>query len=111
MDSSSGDTDEFIKTVKDSLQRGRYDTTSTHKHFGMPNSEDEQPSLPLDDEADIGSSGNSLTQLVELSSSDDDDDPHLTHLQNDLLKVKQTTPGVEDLILHYPNDNGRNDEG
>ena len=109
MDSSSGDTDEFIKSVKDSLQRGRYDTNKPNKRFGVVNSEDEQSSLPLDDEVDVGSSGqgvNSLTELVESPTSDDEEEsrwlsPH--SLQNNLLKVKQTSPGVEDLVLTYPN--------
>ena len=108
MDSSSGDTDEFIKSVKDSLQRGRYDTNTANRRYGVVNSEDEQPSLPLDDEADgsLGQGGNSLTELVELPTSDDEESRWLSShsLQNKLLKVKQTSPGVEDLVLTYPNE-------
>ena len=108
MDSSSGDTEEFIKSVKDSLQRGRYDTNKVDRRFGVVNSEDEQPSLSLDDEADgsLGQGGNSLTELVELPTSDDEESKWLSldALQNKLLKVKQSSPGVEDLVLNYPNE-------
>ena len=114
MDSSSGDTDEFIKSVKDSLQRGRYDTGN--KRYGVINSEDEQPSLSLDDEADAGSlgqRGNSLTELVEMPTSDDEETKWLSShsLKNSLLQVKQSSPGVEDLVLNYPSEGVKSDEG
>ena len=109
MDSSSGDTDEFIRSVKDSLQRGRYDTNNkANRRFGVVNSEDEQPSLSMDDEAEgnLRQGGGSLTELVELPTSDDEESKWLSpdSLQNKLLKVKQSSPGVEDLVLNYPNE-------
>ena len=122
MDSSSGDTDEFIKSVQDSLQRGRYDTNATkisanNKHYGVIDSEDEQPSLSLDDEADIGSSleqaGNSLTEVVEVPLSDDEDESKWLsgHLQNNLVTVKQSCAGVEDLVVNYPSDGMKDNYG
>ena len=120
MDSSSGDTDEFIKSVQDSLQRGRYDTTSkirASKYNGVIDSEDEQPSLSLDDEADIGNSleqgGNSLTEVVEVPLSDEEDESKWlsSHLQNNLVTVKQSSAGVEDLVVNYPNNGMRDNYG
>lgn len=120
MDSSSDGTEEFIKSVKDSLQRGRYDTGGTNKNFGKVTSDNERTKFPIDDEADIdslGHGGNSLTEINELPMSDDDDDDSVelssqpVTLQNNLLKVKQIVPGVEDLVLNYPNDNSVKNEG
>ena len=82
----------------------------------MIDSEDEQPSLPLDDEADIGSleqGGNSLTEVVEVPLSDDEDDSKWlsAHLQNNLVTVKQSCAGVEDLVMNYPNDGMKDNDG
>ena len=116
MDSSSGDTDEFIKSVKDSLQRGRYDTKVANNRFAAVDSEDEQPSLPMDEDVDAGSLGqgeNSLTEVMELPISDDEESRWVSpnSLHNALLQVKQTSPGVEDLIMNYPNEGVKEDKG
>ena len=82
----------------------------------MIDSEDEQPSLPLDDEADIGSleqGGNSLTEVIEVPLSDDEDDSKWlsAHLQNNLVTVKQSSAGVEYLVMNYPNDGMKDSDG
>ena len=117
MDSSSGDTDEFIRSVKDSLQRGRYDTNKmANNRFAAVDSEDEQPSLPMDDYVDAGSLGqgeNSMTEVMELPISDDEESRWLSpnSLHNALLKVKQSSPGIEDLIMNYPSESVKEDKG
>ncbi|XP_065890247.1 trichohyalin-like isoform X2 [Dysidea avara] len=106
-ESSSGDTEEFIKSVKDSLQRGRYDTATRDGHYGVVGSEDEQPSLPSDYDLRNGSSehGGSLVDLVDFPNSDDEQSRWLSPdppTQGNMLRVKQMSPGSDDIVLSYP---------
>lgn len=93
--------------MKDSLQRGIYDTATRDDHCGVVGSEDEQPSLPSDYDLRNGSSerGGSLVDLVNIPNSDDEQSRWLSPEpppQKNLLRVKQRSPGIDDIVLSYP---------